>query len=62
MTTSNPTPSQEEIAQGLSEQAKWLWGEQRANELKSSLENTAGQLRRLAENLPGRDVEPGFYP
>ena len=62
MTTIDPTPSQEEIAQGLSEQAKRLWGEQRANELQPSLDNTAAQLQRLAENLPDRDVEPGFYP
>ena len=62
MTTNHPTPYQEEIIQGLTEQAKLLWGEGRAEELKPSLENTASQLLRLAENLPDRDLEPGFYP
>ena len=62
MITKDPTPSQEEITRGLSEQAKRLWGEERAEELKPSLENTASQLLRLAGNLPERDLEPGFYP
>ena len=62
MTTNDPTPSHEKITQGLSDQAKLLWGEVRAEELTPSLENTASQLLRLADNLPERDLEPGFYP
>ena len=62
MTTGNTEQSHEEVVQGLFEQAKRFWGEQRADELRSSLEYTATQLRHLAENLPDSDVEPGFYP
>ena len=62
MTTTNPNQTHEEIVQGLVDHAKQLWGAQRANELRSSLESTATQLLQLADNLPDRDVEPGFYP
>ena len=62
MAGSTVRPSTADIAKQLNEQAKALWGERRAAELQGSLEDTARILVELRDNLPDRDVEPGFYP
>jgi hypothetical protein len=62
MPGSFPTQSAEDIASQLVEQARILWGEQRADQIRGSLEQTARMLLQLRRNLPGRDIEPGCHP
>jgi hypothetical protein len=62
MTSMKPDMSPENILRELSEQAKSLWGEQRAEALQAQLEQTARNLQEIAQNLPRySEVEPGFY-
>jgi hypothetical protein len=61
MTSMKPDMSPENILRELSEQAKSLWGEQRAEALQAQLEQTARNLQEIAQNLPRHEVEPGFY-
>ncbi|MDA1127604.1 MAG: hypothetical protein O2913_02760 [Chloroflexi bacterium] len=56
-----PNDSVEDIARELRAQAVRLWGEQRASELETSLQQTALQLWELGQVTPHRDLEPGFY-
>ena len=42
-------------------EAQRLWGEERAHELRTSIEQTAGNLHQIATHLPDPSVEPGFY-
>ena len=61
MTSVRPDAPQEDILSALVEQAKVLWGEERAAALTASLEQTAQQLVDVSRTLPGSEVEPGFY-
>jgi hypothetical protein len=61
MTSMKPDMSPENILRELSEQAKSLWGEKRAEALQAQLEQTARNLQEIAQNLPRYEVEPGFY-
>ena len=61
MVSISPEMSQEEIRQELAEQARALWGNERADELRSALETTASQLHEVGRVLPRAEVEPGFY-
>ena len=61
MVNMNPDPSVEQIANELRAQAVRLWGEDRAVELESSINQTAKQLWELGKETPDRDLEPGFY-
>lgn len=56
-----PGSSSEEIARVLVEQAKALWGPERAEAIRALLEQTARQLADVDRSLPDREVEPGFY-
>jgi len=61
MATIRPGAPQEEIRQELAERARALWGNERAEELRSALESTATQLEEVGRVLPKPEVEPGFY-
>ena len=61
MVNMKPSDSVVEIAQELRAQAVRLWGEERASELETSLQQTAQQLWDLGQVTPDRDLEPGFY-
>ena len=50
------------MANHLVQQARTLWGEQRAAQIQESLEQTARMLAELGRNLPDRNVEPGCHP
>ena len=61
MVNMKPTDSVAEIAMELRLQAARLWGEERARELESYIQQTAFQLWELGQETPHRDLEPGFY-
>ena len=50
-----------EILSWLLAEAQRLWGEKRAQELRTSIEQTAGNLHQISTHLPDPSVEPGFY-
>ena len=62
MASGNPRPTAAHTAKQLRERAKALWGQRRAAQLQQSLEDTAHTLTELRDNLPAKNVEPGFYP
>ena len=61
MTDVNPGESAVEILSRLLAEARRLWGEERAQELRTSLQQTADNLHQIATHLPDPSVEPGFY-
>ncbi len=61
MTDVKPGESGGEILSRLLAEARRLWGEERAQELLTSIEQTAGNLHQIATHLPDPSVEPGFY-
>ena len=61
MTDGKPGESAAEILSRLLAEARRLWGEERARELGTSIEQTAGNLHQIATHLPDSSVEPGFY-
>ena len=50
-----------EILSQLLAEARRLWGEERAQELRASIEQTAANVHQVASHLPDPSVEPGFY-
>jgi hypothetical protein len=61
MTSMKPGKSLEETCRELTEQARSLWGAQRAEALQAQLEQTARNLQEIGQNLPRYEVELGFY-
>ncbi len=61
MTNVNRKESAADILSRLLTEARRLWGEERAQELGTSIEQTAGNLHQVAAHLPDPSVEPGFY-
>ncbi len=61
MTHEKPGESAAEILSRLLDDARRLWGEERAQELRTSLQQTADNLHQIATHLPDPSVEPGFY-
>lgn len=61
MVNMKPNDSVDDIAGELRAQAVRLWGEQRATELDSYIQQTAFQLWELGQVTPHHDLEPGFY-
>jgi hypothetical protein len=53
--------SPQEIAQELIDAAVVLWGQERADAIRSTLEQTAENLSTIAQNLPDREEEPAFF-
>ena len=54
-------PTHEELLRDITERARALWGEAKASEMASALEQTALQMEEIDRTMPKRDVEPGFY-
>ncbi len=61
MSTSNSNASPEDILRQLLEQAKANWGEDRAKEIRATLEQASRQLSEVLNHLPDKETEPGFY-
>jgi hypothetical protein len=61
MPKSQPMTSREEILKSLEERATALWGQERAQEIRSTIEQTAGHIWQLSQDLPDLEEEPGFY-
>ena len=61
MSTLNSNASPEHILRQLLEQAKANWGEDRAKEIRDTLEQASRQLSDVLSNLPNKETEPGFY-
>ena len=61
MVSLRPDATLKEVFRDLTEQAKALWGEERARAVSTSVEATARRLWDVSSNLPHREVEPGFY-
>jgi hypothetical protein len=61
MPSSKPSTSPQEVLRRLLEQARAHWGEERAQEIRATLENTSEQLSEVSSNLPDKETEPGFY-
>ena len=61
MTDGKPPESAAEILLRLLAEARRLWGEERAQELGTSIQQTAANLHQIATHLPDPSVEPGFY-
>ena len=53
--------TREELLRELTDKAIAMWGEARAAALSNALETTASQLIEVRQDLPVRDVEPGFF-
>ena len=56
-----PGSSQEKILAALTREAQRLWGSDRAEAIKSDLENTARQLGETGRTLTEPEVEPGYF-
>ena len=54
-------PTHDELLRDITQRAKALWGEAKAAEMASTLEQTARQMEEIDRTMPKRDVEPGFY-
>ena len=61
MTHAKPGESEAEILSRLLDDARRLWGEERAQELRPSIEQTAHNLHRITTLSPDPSIEPGFY-
>ena len=57
----NPRHSQEEMAQELVSRATEVWGQERVEATRKVLEEMAGYLWVVAQNLPDREEEPAFF-
>lgn len=61
MSKAQPMTSREEIVRSLEERAAALWGQERGQEIRTTIEQTAGHIWQLSQDLPGLEEEPGFY-
>ena len=61
MADSEPMASREEIARSLMERAKELWGQERAEAIGPLIDQTAGCIWQISQDLPPSEEEPGFY-
>ena len=61
MTSKRHDDNREQIIHDLSSRAVSLWGEQRAVDLKPSIEQMADWLMQIAQDLPGQQEEPAFF-
>ncbi len=53
--------SKDELSRELAKKAGALWGEKRAQEISAGLDQVAGFLERVAQNLPDKEEEPAFF-
>ena len=61
MSTLSTNAFPEDILRQLLEQAEANWGEDRAREIRATLEEASRQLSEVLNNLPDQETEPGFY-
>ncbi len=57
----NPAQSQQEIARELFAKATELYGAQRAEAIRATLEEAAEHLWVISQNLPDKEEEPAFF-
>ncbi|MCE2403630.1 MAG: hypothetical protein J4F43_00540 [Dehalococcoidia bacterium] len=57
----NPAQSQQEIARELFDKATELYGAQRAEAIRATLEEAAEHLWVISHNLPDKEEEPAFF-
>lgn len=57
----NPAQSQQEIARELFAKATELYGPQRAEAIRATLEEAAEHLWTISRNLPDKEEEPAFF-
>ena len=53
--------SQQEILAQLTNEAQRRWGNDRAEAIKTYLENTAKQIFDTGNSLPVPEIEPGYF-
>jgi hypothetical protein len=61
MPASDNNASPEGILRKLLEQARATWGADRTRQIQETLENASRQLSQVANSLPDKETEPGFY-
>lgn len=61
MVSMDPKLTKEQIVAQLTEQAKVVWGPERAQALRASLEEAGNNLWILNQNLPELEEEPAFF-
>ena len=61
MSAEQPMSSREEIARSLRDRAIELWGSERAEEIESAIQQTAGHIWQVSQDPPPSNEEPGFY-
>ena len=59
--TPRSSPSEDQIVSALTRRAVELWGAQRARSIQRTIAQAAGNVRRLADDLPDAAEEPAFY-
>lgn len=57
----NPAQSQQDIARELYAKATELYGAQRAEAIRATLEEAAEHLWVISQNLPDKEEEPAFF-
>ena len=57
----NPELSKDQITQALMADALEVWGQERADALRSFLEEAANNLWLVAQSSPDREEEPAFF-
>jgi len=61
MTAPQHFERKEELLAQMTQRAVALWGEARAKELATPIEQLADVLVQLSRSLPGREEEPAFF-
>lgn len=58
----SPAPqSQERLVESLAARASELWGRERAEQVRQTIEETAAAILRVTQNPPSQEEEPAFY-
>ena len=57
----NPAQTQQDIARELYAKATELYGAQRAEAIRATLEEAAEHLWVISQNLPDKEEEPAFF-
>ena len=61
MVSIDPAQSREEIARELFAKAEELYGAQRAEAIRATLDEAAEHLWVISHNLPDKEEEPAFF-
>ena len=57
----NPSQSQQDIARELFTKATELYGTQRAEAIRATLDEAAEHVWVISQNLPDKEQEPAFF-